>query len=96
MDIITRRRFLTASGVVAGGALATAATAYGFGDILATAGRRQPGAGTLVLVTLYGGNDGLNPVVPYAAPPTPRPGRRWRTARIRSCAWTTRSASIRR
>jgi uncharacterized protein (DUF1501 family) len=68
MDVITRRRFLTASGVVAGGALAAAATAYGFGDILATAGRRDPGAGTLVLVTLYGGNDGLNTVVPYADP----------------------------
>jgi uncharacterized protein (DUF1501 family) len=68
MDVITRRRFLTASGVVAGGALAAAATAYGFGDILATAGRREPGGGTLVLVTLYGGNDGLNTVVPYADP----------------------------
>jgi uncharacterized protein (DUF1501 family) len=68
MDVITRRRFLTASGVVAGGALAAAATAYGFGDILATAGRGEPGAGTLVLITLYGGNDGLNTVIPYADP----------------------------
>jgi len=68
MDTITRRRFLTASGVVAGGALAAAATAYGFGDILATAGHREPGAGTLVLVTLYGGNDGLNTLIPYADP----------------------------
>ena len=35
----------------------------------------DPGAGVLVMVTLYGGNDGLNTVVPAAIPPTPRPGR---------------------
>ena len=34
MDTITRRRFLTASGVVAGGALAAGATAYGLRDVL--------------------------------------------------------------
>jgi uncharacterized protein (DUF1501 family) len=70
MDMVTRRRFLTASGVVAAGALATGATAYGLRDILATAGRaaRDPQARTLVLVTLYGGNDGLNTVIPYADP----------------------------
>jgi uncharacterized protein (DUF1501 family) len=84
MDVITRRRFLTASGVVAGGALAAAATAYGFGDILATAGRRPPGAGTLVLVTLYGGNDGLNTVVPYADPAyaTARPALAYRPDKV--------------
>jgi uncharacterized protein (DUF1501 family) len=68
MDTITRRRFLTASGVVAGAALAAGGTAYGIRDILATAGRREPGTKTLVLVTLYGGNDGLNTVIPYADP----------------------------
>jgi uncharacterized protein (DUF1501 family) len=68
MDTITRRRFLTASGVVAGGTLAAGATAYGLKEILATAGQREPGAKTLVLVTLYGGNDGLNTVIPYADP----------------------------
>jgi uncharacterized protein (DUF1501 family) len=68
MDTITRRRFLTASGVVAGAALAAGGTAYGLKEILATAGRREPGAKTLVLVTLYGGNDGLNTVIPYADP----------------------------
>jgi uncharacterized protein (DUF1501 family) len=67
MDTITRRRFLVASGV-AGGALAAGGTAYGLRDILGTAGDRDPAAKTLVLVTLYGGNDGLNTVVPYADP----------------------------
>ena len=65
MDTITRRRFLTASGVVAGGALAAGATAYGLGDILGFRRDRPPGRKTLVLVTLYGGNDGLNTVIPY-------------------------------
>jgi uncharacterized protein (DUF1501 family) len=68
MDTITRRRFLKSSGVVAGGALALGATAYSLTDILATAGDRDPAAKTLVLVTLYGGNDGLNTVIPYADP----------------------------
>jgi uncharacterized protein (DUF1501 family) len=68
MDTITRRRFLTASGVVAGAALAAGGTAYGLREILATAGQRDPGSKTLVLVTLYGGNDGLNSVIPYADP----------------------------
>jgi uncharacterized protein (DUF1501 family) len=62
MDTITRRRFLIASGV----AVAAGATAVGIKDLLATSGERAPGARTLVLVTLYGGNDGLNTVIPYA------------------------------
>ncbi|GIF59769.1 DUF1501 domain-containing protein [Asanoa iriomotensis] len=66
MDTLTRRKFLIASGVVGAGALAAGATAYTLKDILATAGDRPADAGTLVLVTLYGGNDGLNTVVPYA------------------------------
>jgi uncharacterized protein (DUF1501 family) len=69
MDTITRRRFLTASGVVAGGALALGGTAYGLRDILGFRDDSRPaGAKTLVLVTLYGGNDGLNTVIPYADP----------------------------
>lgn len=69
MDTITRRRFLTASGVVAGGAIALGGTAYGLRDILGFRDEGRPAGGkTLVLVTLYGGNDGLNTVIPYADP----------------------------
>jgi uncharacterized protein (DUF1501 family) len=68
MDLLTRRRFLVASGVVGAGAIAAGATAYSLRDILATAGDRPADAGTLVVLTLYGGNDGLNTVVPYADP----------------------------
>jgi uncharacterized protein (DUF1501 family) len=68
VDALTRRRFLAASGVVGASALIAGATAYTFNDLLATAGDRPDGAATLVLVTLYGGNDGLNTVIPYADP----------------------------
>ncbi len=67
MDTITRRRFLAASGVVLGGGAVT----LGVRDLLDTAGDRDPDARTLVLVTLYGGNDGLSTVIPYADPAYP-------------------------
>src|SRR5687768_11249232 len=66
MDTVTRRRFLTAGGIVAGGALAAGATAYGLRDILSNTPDEPAGGKTLVLVTLYGGCDGLNTVIPYA------------------------------
>jgi uncharacterized protein (DUF1501 family) len=68
VDLFTRRRFLVASGVVGAGAIAAGATAYSLRDILATAGDRPSDARTLVVLTLYGGNDGLNTVVPFADP----------------------------
>jgi uncharacterized protein (DUF1501 family) len=68
VDILTRRKFLLASGVVGATALAAGAAAYRLDDLLDTAGERDPQARTLVLVTLYGGNDGLNTVIPYADP----------------------------
>jgi uncharacterized protein (DUF1501 family) len=66
VDTITRRRFLTASGVVAAGAIAVGATRLNWSDLLAAAHHDPlaPDAGVLVVVTLYGGNDGLNTVVP--------------------------------
>lgn len=66
MDTWSRRKFLTASGVTAGAALAAGATAYTVDRLLDSGanGRRAEDAKVLVLVTLYGGNDGLNTVVP--------------------------------
>ncbi|MEV0806620.1 DUF1501 domain-containing protein [Micromonospora sp. NPDC050200] len=67
MDALTRRRFLLASGVTAGGALAAGAGGMGIAHLLRTAGQDASAARSkkLVLVTLYGGNDGLNTVIPY-------------------------------
>ncbi|MFB9442389.1 DUF1501 domain-containing protein [Dactylosporangium vinaceum] len=67
MDALTRRKFLIASGVVGGAAL-VAGGAWTIHDILDTAtwDDRPGDAKTLVLVTLYGGNDGLANVIPYA------------------------------
>ena len=66
MDLLTRRRFLLASGVTGAAALVAGGTAYGLHDLLGSGDDRPDGARTLVLVTLYGGNDGLNTVIPYA------------------------------
>jgi uncharacterized protein (DUF1501 family) len=67
MDLVTRRKFLLASGVVGGTALAAGAGAYTLGQVLETAAwKRFGGSRTLVLITLYGGNDGLATVVPFA------------------------------
>jgi uncharacterized protein (DUF1501 family) len=67
MDTLTRRRFLKYSG-----AAAAVAAAAGIGwKELADRTRSEPlppGTGVLVVVTLYGGNDGLNTVVPAADP----------------------------
>jgi len=100
MDIATRRKFLIASGVVGASALATGITAYSLQDVIATAtddifqsdaedvglsAASLPGdARTLVLVTLYGGNDGLNTVIPYAdkAYYDARPGLSWKAEEV--------------
>jgi uncharacterized protein (DUF1501 family) len=70
MDTVTRRRFLKAAGVAGAGALAAGAGAFTLKEILDTATWHDhpADAKTLVLVTLYGGNDGLNTVIPYADP----------------------------
>lgn len=70
MDTLTRRKFLLASGVTGAVALAGGAAAVGW-DHLHAAAAKDPlpqGAGILVLLTMYGGNDGLNTVVPAADP----------------------------
>jgi uncharacterized protein (DUF1501 family) len=67
MDLVTRRKFLLASGVVGGTALAAGAGAYTLGQLMETTSwKRVDGPRTLVLITLYGGNDGLATVVPFA------------------------------
>jgi uncharacterized protein (DUF1501 family) len=71
MDALTRRRFLIASGVTGATALAGGAAAIGLHELLAKApkaGEPVDNSPKLVLVTLYGGNDGLNTVIPYADP----------------------------
>jgi uncharacterized protein (DUF1501 family) len=67
---VTRRRFLAFSGVTAAGALAAGATQVPWSRLFdAAASSPLPaGQGVLVVVTLYGGNDGLNTVVPAGDP----------------------------
>ena len=63
---VTRRRFLTFCGVVGAAAIAAGATQVRWSDLVSAAAKTplDPAAGVLVIVTLYGGNDGLNTVVP--------------------------------
>jgi uncharacterized protein (DUF1501 family) len=64
---MNRRRFLAYSGA---GAVAVAGAGYGIEALLSRA-HSDPlpaGAGVLVVLTLYGGNDGLNTVIPAGDP----------------------------
>lgn len=65
MDTISRRRFLALTG---GTGVAAAANILSINEIADAAITRPLPQGTpiLVVVTLYGGNDGLNTVVPYS------------------------------
>ncbi len=67
ISALTRRRFLAFSGVAAGALAAGTACASAPALLDAAAARPRPlGAGVLVVVSLYGGNDGLGTVVPAA------------------------------
>jgi len=70
VSALTRRRFLTWSGVAAAGALATGGVALSWERLTRAAYETplNPSSGVLVIVTLYGGNDGLNAVIPIADP----------------------------
>ena len=69
--LFTRRRFLVGAGA-ATAALATGAVIGHWTDALPNSAKPSAsaasGTGPLVLVTLYGGNDGLNTVIPYGDP----------------------------
>lgn len=65
----SRRRLLIGAGAFGAAGIAAGAVATRPWDALTGSGASRlavkPGRGRLVLVTLYGGNDGLNTVVPY-------------------------------
>ncbi|OBH87440.1 hypothetical protein A5681_13465 [Mycobacterium scrofulaceum] len=68
MPEMNRRRFLVASAGVGAAGLLSTAVAVSWPDLMRAAEDRPlaDGAGVLVLVTLYGGNDGINTLIPYA------------------------------
>jgi uncharacterized protein (DUF1501 family) len=68
MPEINRRKFLIASAGAGAAGLLSTAMAVSWPDLMRAAQDRPlaDGAGVLVLVTLYGGNDGINTLIPYA------------------------------
>jgi uncharacterized protein (DUF1501 family) len=68
MPTLSRRKFLIASGATGAAAVAAGATGVSWQHLMASAASNPLPAGeqVLVVLTLYGGNDGLNTVVPYA------------------------------
>jgi uncharacterized protein (DUF1501 family) len=66
--MITRRRFLIASAGAGAAGLLSTAVAVSWPDLLRAAQDRPlpANAGVLVIVSLYGGNDGINTLIPYA------------------------------
>jgi uncharacterized protein (DUF1501 family) len=68
MTEMNRRRFLIASAGVGAAGLLSGAVAVNWNDLQRAAQDRPlaNNAGVLVIVTLYGGNDGINTLIPYA------------------------------
>ena len=66
MPDLSRRKFLAASAGAAG--LLSGVVSCSWPDLMRAAQERPltEGSGVLVIVTLYGGNDGINTVIPYA------------------------------
>jgi uncharacterized protein (DUF1501 family) len=67
MPEINRRRFLIASAGLGAAGLLSTAVAVEWPELMRAA-RDRPlpaGAGVLVIATLYGGNDGINTLIPY-------------------------------
>lgn len=65
---IDRRRFLLGSGVLAALGVVGGVTTVTWEDLTSAAHERPRaiGDGVVVIVTMYGGNDGINTVIPYA------------------------------
>jgi uncharacterized protein (DUF1501 family) len=68
MPEMNRRRFLIASAGVGAAGLVSTAVAINWPDLMRAAQDRPlaEGTGVLVIVSLYGGNDGINTLIPYA------------------------------
>jgi uncharacterized protein (DUF1501 family) len=68
MPEINRRKFLIASAGAGAAGLLSGAVAISWPDLMRAAQDRplSANAGVLVIVSLYGGNDGINTLIPYA------------------------------
>ena len=86
LDGLTRRTFLACSGVAGASAVLAGAAGCTWQDVTRQASENPLPASTpvLVIVTLYGGNDGLNTVVPYDDPAytAARPGLAYRADEV--------------
>jgi uncharacterized protein (DUF1501 family) len=94
MNSLTRRRFLAASGVTV---TLAAGAALGLRELIDRT-RTKPlpsDAHVLVVLTLYGGNDGLGTVIPAPTRPTSGPAQIWPTPNTRYCHWATDLGSTR-
>src|SRR5271154_382838 len=68
MPDLSRRKFLVASAGLGAAGLLSGACAASWPDLMKEAKQRPlaEGSGVLVILTMYGGNDGINTVFPYA------------------------------